>query len=106
MHLDVLTGNLPNSDAIDSHAQRRLTFALGRFSSRIKQVRVRLADINGPRGGIDKRCAIECNLGKNGTVLIEETDADLYAAIDRASNRVKVAVRRKLDRAKAAWHGR
>ena len=106
MHLDVLTGNLPNSEAIDTHAHKRLGFALGRFAPRVQDVRVRLADVNGPRGGIDKRCAIECNLGKNGSVVIEEIDSDLYTAIDRASSRVKIAVRRKLDRAKAAWHGR
>lgn len=106
MRLDVLSGNLPNSDAIDTHTQRRLGFALDRFAKRIEQVRVRFNDLNGPRGGIDKRCAIECNLGPHGIVVIEETDADLYTAIDRAAQRVKVAVRRKLDRVKASWHGR
>jgi len=106
MQMDVLSGNLPNSDAIDTHTQRRLAFALGRFARRIEHVRVRFADINGPRGGIDKRCAIECSLGPYGAVVIEETDADLYTAVDRASHRVKVAVRRKLDKVKAGWHGR
>ena len=84
MRLDVLTGNLPNSDAIDTHAQRRLAFALDRFASRIEQVRVRLGDLNGPRGGVDKRCAVECDLGRLGSVVIEEVDDDLYTAIDRA----------------------
>ncbi len=106
MRLDVLSGNLPNSRAIDTHTERRLAFALGRFARRIEQVRVRFTDLNGPRGGVDKRCAIECNLGPHGAVVIEETDADLYTAIDRASHRVKVAVRRKLDRVKASWKGR
>jgi len=106
MRMDVLTGNLPNSDAIDTHAQRRLAFALDRFAARVEQVRVRLGDLNGPRGGIDKRCAVECDLGRHGSVVIEEVDDDLYAAIDRASTRLKVAVRRRLDRAKDAWKGR
>ena len=106
MRMDVLSGNLPNSDAIDSHAQRRLAFALDRFAKRIDHVRVRFADLNGPKGGVDKRCAIECSLGPYGAVVIEETDADLYTAIDRAASRAKVAVRRKLDKVKASWHGR
>jgi ribosome-associated translation inhibitor RaiA len=104
--MDVLSRNLPNSDAIDEHAQRRLAFALDRFAGRVEQVRVRFADLNGPRGGLDKRCAVECDLGRLGSVVIEETDQDLYTAIDRASKRVKVAVRRKLDKAKAMWRGR
>lgn len=106
MQMHVLTGNLPNSEAIDRHAHRRLMFALGRFAARVSAVRVRLGDINGPRGGIDKRCAVECDLGALGSVMIEETDTDLYTAIDRASHRAKVAVRRRLDRAKNIWHGR
>jgi ribosome-associated translation inhibitor RaiA len=106
MRMDVLTGNLPNSDAVDQHAHRRLSYALDRFAERVREVRVRLGDLSGPKGGAAKRCAIECDLGRLGSVLIEETDSDLYAAIDRASKRVKVAVRRKLDKAKAAWRGR
>lgn len=106
MRLDVLSGNLPNSAAIDEHAERRMMFALDRFASRVQLVRVRLGDLNGPRGGVDKRCAIECDLGRLGSVVVEEVDSDLYTAIDRAASRAKVAVRRKLDRAKAFWHGR
>jgi putative sigma-54 modulation protein len=106
MRMDVLSRNLPNSHAIDEHAHRRLAFALDRFADRVEQVRVRFADLSGPRGGFDKRCAVECDLGRLGSVVIEETDQDLYTAIDRASKRVKVAVRRKLDKAKSAWHGR
>jgi len=105
MRMDVLTGNLPNSEAVDEHAHRRLGYALDRFATRVLQVRVRLGDL-GPRGGAEKRCAVECDLGRLGSVVIEETDADLYHAIDRAAKRVKVAVRRRLDKAKAAWHGR
>ena len=31
--------------------QKRLEFALGRFSGRIRSLNVRLTDVNGPKGG-------------------------------------------------------
>ena len=37
-------------------ARRRLEFALGRFSARVRSLTVRLADLNAPRGGVDKHC--------------------------------------------------
>jgi putative sigma-54 modulation protein len=69
------------------HTQRRLRFALTRTSGRIKRVVVRLGDRNGPRGGVDKFCKIQVSLGHAPHVLIEEVGADLYAAIDRATER-------------------
>ena len=69
------------------HTQRRLRFALTRTSDRIKRVVVRLGDKNGPRGGVDKFCRKQVSLGNPPLVLIEEVGVDLYATIDRATER-------------------
>ena len=48
----------------DSHRERltqRLEFALDRFE-RVEAVEVHVADINGPRAGVDKRCRIHVTL--------------------------------------------
>lgn len=37
-------------------ARRPLEFALGRFGARVRSLTVRLADLNAPRGGVDKHC--------------------------------------------------
>jgi len=37
-------------------ARTRLEFALGRFAGRVRSVSVSLTDLNGPRGGLDKKC--------------------------------------------------
>jgi ribosome-associated translation inhibitor RaiA len=62
---------------------------------------VQLSDINGPRGGIDKRCQIEVQLKGTPNVVIEDVEADLYAAIDRAAERVGRTVARRLSRQRA-----
>lgn len=59
---------------------------------------MRLTDVNGPRGGIDKHCVIEVRGPALVPIVIRERDADLYAAIDRAAERVDRTVARRLSR--------
>jgi ribosome-associated translation inhibitor RaiA len=78
-------------------ARRRLEFALGRFRGRIRSVTVRVADVNGPRGGVDKTCLATIRLdASKRLVVIEETDVDAVVAIDRAADRASRAVARML----------
>ncbi|MBP7933416.1 MAG: HPF/RaiA family ribosome-associated protein [Phycisphaerae bacterium] len=78
--------------------QRRLQFALSRFSNRIRAVAVRLSDIGGDRGGADRSCRIIVHLSPTGTIMIEDRDPDHSVAIDRAADRAGRAVARELRR--------
>ncbi|MFN7970934.1 MAG: HPF/RaiA family ribosome-associated protein [Acidobacteriota bacterium] len=78
--------------------ERRLAFALSRFGGRVRAVQVRLADLNGPRGGIDKRCSMQASLTPSGDVRVEDTDSQLPAAVDRAATRLARAVGATLER--------
>lgn len=76
-------------------ARQRLLFALGRFASRVRSLTVRLSDVNGPRGGRDKRCAIAVRLtGSKRLIVVEDLDAELLAAIARAADRTARSVAR------------
>ena len=94
-----ISGQALTVDAtVREHVERRLGFALGRFGEHVGRVSVRLADVNGPRGGEDKLCRIVVEVLGHGRVVVEDADHDLTVAIDRAADRVGQAVRRKLDR--------
>ena len=41
-----------------AYAERRLSFTLRRFQEHVRDVRVRLTDVNGPRHGVDARCTV------------------------------------------------
>jgi ribosomal subunit interface protein len=84
--------------AIERHVERRLGFALGRFGQRLRDVTVRFEDVNGPRGGVDKVCRLVTRLRSGETVRIEERCFDLYSAIDRAADRLRLTVSRRLAR--------
>lgn len=96
--IDLRSPNLPISVALREHVVRRLDFALRRFSHRIERVVVRIVDINGPKGGPDKRCRIVAHLEKAQIVLVEATDSDAYVAVSQAAIRLDERVSRALTR--------
>ncbi|MFQ5668233.1 MAG: HPF/RaiA family ribosome-associated protein [Candidatus Binatia bacterium] len=72
---------------LDAHVRRRINFALGRFSRRVKRVHVRLADENGPDGGMDKTCRIAVRLLRLPAVIVEQTSTDLLTSVEVAADR-------------------
>lgn len=98
MQLDIRGLGLKLSDALLEHARKQLDEALAPFHARIAQVRVRMNDVNGPRGGHDKRCHVELRLRTGGRVVLHEVDEDLYVAISLAAARLKRAVSQRIDR--------
>jgi putative sigma-54 modulation protein len=83
------------SPSLADLARHRLEFALGRFGARVRSLTVRLLDLNGPKGGVDKQCLVEVVLNPSSRlVLIEDTDADAAVAISRAADRAGRAVAR------------
>ena len=84
------------SNAIHEHVHKRLGFALARAADRVRRTEVRLSDLNGPRGGIDKRCLIEVQIDGLPAVVVEDVQTDLYTAINRAAGRVGRTVMRRL----------
>jgi putative sigma-54 modulation protein len=89
------------SAACVAHIERRLQFALARFSGHIQRAQVVLEDQNGPRGGLDKSCRIVVRLREGGDVVAEVADVNWEVAVDRATTRVGHTVARRLARRRA-----
>lgn len=83
-------------DGDREYLRRKLGRRLGKFAPSIERVSVRIEDVNGPRGGLDKRCRIKVVLSGLPSVMIEEQRPDVQPAIDRALTRIERAVRRSL----------
>jgi ribosomal subunit interface protein len=98
MLIDTRTMGFTLTDAIRRHVEARVESALGAFAGRILKVTVRLDDVNAGRGGIDKRCGIIVALRRQQVAVAEATDADLYAAVDQATSRVRRSVVRATKR--------
>ena len=98
MQIDIQSRGFSLTEALLSYTRKRLLTAMSYCSGHVNRVAVRLTDINGPRGGADKRCHIQVALTGIADVVVEDTEVDLYAAIDRAINRARRTVFRKVDR--------
>jgi hypothetical protein len=78
-------------EAIDLQpvAERRVRLALRRLSWLAPRARVQMSDVNGPRGGIDKRCQIELTTDATGPVIVTSMARDwrsaLHSAVARAA---------------------
>ncbi len=96
MHIVIKTKGFDLTEGLHLQAERRVRFALGSAAARVRNVVVRLADENGPRGGVDKRCSIRASIIGAAHVIIEQQESDLYVAIDRAADRLGRAVSRQL----------
>ena len=84
--------------AFQALAEQRVRFVLRRLSWLVPQASIRLSDVNGPRGGIDKRCQVEFSTQGSGRIVSTAIAADWRAALEgalaRAVRRIVRSVRR------------
>jgi ribosome-associated translation inhibitor RaiA len=50
----------------------------------VPRAQVQMSDVNGPRGGIDKRCQVELRTDGAGSVVVASVARDWRTALDNA----------------------
>jgi hypothetical protein len=84
----------------------RVRFALRRLVALVPHAKVQFSDVNGPRGGVDKRCQVELKTEGAGTVVIASLARDWRTALDRSLTRATRVVTRGLQRTQKPVRGR
>lgn len=79
-----------------AYLRRKLGRRLGKFGADVLRVSVRMADINGPRGGVDWQCRIKVVLRGLPSVMVESREQSMQHAMDRALAMLGTTVRRAL----------
>lgn len=97
MQLEIQALNFPLTIVLHNYVERRICFALSSRDEHIQRIIVHLSDVDGPRGGQDKCCHIQVVFLQLSDIVIDDTEADLYTAIDRAAERSGRTVGRCLD---------
>lgn len=99
MRIQIHAQKIEIDETIEAYVERRLQFALGRFTDVVRRVEVTLSDINGPKGGHDKQCRIRVDLNwQSSPVFAEILHEDLRTSIDLTADRLGRAVARAVDR--------
>jgi ribosomal subunit interface protein len=94
MHIQMHVNDADISEALRSYVERRLRFALGRFGERVGQITVRI----GPDGRVRNHCRLSAEMVPFGQVRVDQTDSDLFTAIDRAVGKIGRRFGRELER--------
>ena len=87
MQIDIQALNFPLTEGLRVRVESRLRFALTRFQDQMGAISVRLSDVNGPKGGADKRCLVRIKANGLPDIVVADTEVDLYVAVDRAVSR-------------------
>jgi putative sigma-54 modulation protein len=101
MQIDIHARHIANTPSLDELARRRLAYALGRFSTRIKRVVLRLDDVNGPKGGEDIAVVAEVELVPTGNVVVKGSYPNAEHAICTTAERLRHCLLRQSGRSRS-----
>jgi len=73
----------PSAAGLRDIARRRVRFVFRRQARLVTRATVRLTDVNGPRGGIDKRCQVALDVGGRA-IVVHAMAHDWRVALDDA----------------------
>lgn len=76
----------------------RVTRAFAVVRGRVRKVMVYLTDVNGPRGGVDKRCRVAVTMDDGRSLVVHESGESVTAVVDGAAGRAGHAVYQEIDR--------
>jgi len=79
-------------------AARIFHFALDRFATAIREIELGLVDLNGPKGGRDKRCRARLSLIPRGTVVVDGIGETFVEALHGAAEKARRSLHRRRDR--------
>jgi ribosome-associated translation inhibitor RaiA len=74
----------PQATDLRDLTERRVRFVLRRLGWLVPRAEVQMSDVNGPRGGIDKRCQVELRTDGAGSVVVTSVASDWRTALDNA----------------------
>ena len=97
MHI-LFKSRAPLAAELHDMARTRVLFVLRRFAVRIPQATVQLSDVNGPRGGVDKRCQVELKTDRAGAVVISAATDQWQSALDNALSRASRLLAKRFER--------
>ncbi len=74
----------PQAADLRDLTERRVRFVLRRLGWMVPRAEVQMSDVNGPRGGVDKRCQVELRTDGAGSVVVASMASNWRTALDNA----------------------
>lgn len=102
MRIDLQCEGIEGRQGLRDYVAQKMRAAIGHFRDHIQWARIKVADVNGPRGGVDKRCVVQLRLRHRPDVIFAITELEARSAVDRAAERVAQVLMRRLGRQRRA----
>lgn len=94
--VDISAHSISLTNRLHEHIQRRLGFVYLLAEDQVRQVFVSLSKRKDDQGRLGMYCRIEVLLCRRSDMVIEDVEADIYTAVDRAIDRLDRRLRRCL----------
>lgn len=100
--MDILVHQMPapETENIREHAQSRVRQVMRRMSRFVQKAVIRLTDLNGPRGGMDKACQIQLVVAGQTPVIVSAQAMNWHGALESALDRAAYTLRRQIGQRK------
>jgi putative sigma-54 modulation protein len=96
MRIDLQCDGGEPPQGLRDYVARKMRVAIGRFRDHIQWARIKVADVNGPSGEVDKRCVVQLRLRNRPDVIFAITELEARSAVDRAAERLSQVLARRL----------
>ena len=102
MQVKIQSKQVKLDKAIEAHIQRKIKLALSRAESNINSISISLSDVvtapaaTGESNVMATRCCLKIFLTNLISIEVEDTQTDLYCAIDRVIQKASRSITRKL----------
>jgi ribosome hibernation promoting factor len=92
------TTGLAIASSLKSRVVKQLRRALAGVRTSPVHIRVSFADVNGPKGGLDVRCAIDVSIPQTAPLHVEKTAEHDVTAFDRSAAMISRQIAQQLGR--------
>ncbi len=97
MQIDTYSPHFPVTEVLKRHIFICFMNLIQHYKDRIRILKVRLTDVNGPKGGDDKVCSLHVEVEHHPSFNTEGRHTDLYCAITLATIRMERSLSPMLD---------
>lgn len=98
MQIQIQARDFPLTETLVDYVERNINFVLRSRYEQIRRIAVHLSVVRDSRERVNKRCQIQISLPQLQDIEIDESERDLYVAIERAIDRAGRTVNRRLKR--------
>ena len=94
MRLSFTVKGVDTTPTLNRMLHHKLHYAFDQFGQWVQGVSLALEDLNGPKGGVDKRCRVKVSIPRHPEVVVEGRGAEVIAVVNDAIDRAAQALSR------------